>query len=253
MGTPLTILVKRIFNFQFADDRHDDPESIALIENLIEALKMILKTKPEATMTITSGSTLVHQALQYEGLVRSTPLPLFSTALRLLLDNYPLATKVRDRSGRLPLHMACLYARNDKFDGPILGLYRLLLMSYPDAIFSQDKYGKTPLHYHLEFQLQLESEHFTDNKLCTKECCHSHINMVSSRIATVVLWKAACLNPLVFLTQDSDGVTPLSSLDNLIYIAQIDGEGLDIFSALRATSYYTLLREHPESSSLLIR
>lgn len=243
----MTILVKRIFNFHF----YEDEESLQIVENLIDALRIILEINPEAAKAMTSGSTFLHQALRYEGLVKSTPLTLFSTSLKLLIESYPLATQVYDRSGRLPLHIACLYARNDEFHGPILGLYRLLLISYPDAAFFQDIYGKTPLHYHLEFQQKLEREYSNDHYVVKTNHRFSRINVIYSRMAVAVLWKAACKSPLVFIAKDSTDETPLSLLCKLINYVESDREGLEIFSTLKITTYYALLRENPERIYLL--
>jgi len=60
--------------------------------------------------------------------------------IQLLIKEYPDAANVKDRDGRLPLHLA---ARSDDASEEVI---QLLIEEYPDSVKVKDRYGDLPLH-----------------------------------------------------------------------------------------------------------
>merc|ERR1719282_58536 len=57
-----------------------------------------------------------------------------------MCNKYPLATRIKDKDGYIPLHLACE-------NGAESEVIRLLVNAYPLSVFASAQYNMTPLHF----------------------------------------------------------------------------------------------------------
>jgi len=71
-----------------------------------------------------------------------------------ILVHAPGTNQIKDKHGRLPLHMACSYSAS-------LEIVKILVKTYPDGVKSQtEKEGNLPLHLAYMFGASLEVLNF---------------------------------------------------------------------------------------------
>ena len=102
-----------------------------------KVLKIIYEANPDAATVLTEGdATHLHMLMAFK--------PKDPTKIKMVMNYYPQAPRMRDKLGRFPLHYAavscCKSAKATEW----------LIQAYPQAAVEKDKYGDIPLALELQ-------------------------------------------------------------------------------------------------------
>eukprot|EP00816_Leptocylindrus_hargravesii_P009408 CAMPEP_0196822376 /NCGR_PEP_ID=MMETSP1362-20130617/83203_1 /TAXON_ID=163516 /ORGANISM="Leptocylindrus danicus, Strain CCMP1856" /LENGTH=334 /DNA_ID=CAMNT_0042201917 /DNA_START=270 /DNA_END=1271 /DNA_ORIENTATION=- len=235
-GTALSVVVKRLFSLSVIGE-----DARSWVENLSEALRLMLEAKPEGASIAASdypGTLPLNEALRCNGLARTAPSH-FISSFRRIFNAYPDAVSCRNRQGRFSLHIACIYNRHYAKEASEF-IFSLLLGAYPDAAKERDSYKKFPLHYQLDFESQIETNRVLD--------AHS--------LAALDLLLPAASQGDVLLGADDKDRTPFGQVCQTISELEESNtddqmQKLEALAMLKMSLCFLLLKENPEVVNFL--